>query len=70
METVIAVDDLKKTYRPKARKGVEVKALEGISSKAARSINSPIFTVFQQFRHVPFRDNLACDSAFCYSREQ
>ena len=31
METVIAVEDLKKTYRPKGRKGVEVKALDGIS---------------------------------------
>src|SRR5207237_1561256 len=31
METVIAVEDLKKTYQPKTRKGVEVKALEGIS---------------------------------------
>jgi ABC-2 type transport system ATP-binding protein len=31
VETVIAVEDLKKTYKPKARKGVEVKALEGIS---------------------------------------
>jgi ABC-2 type transport system ATP-binding protein len=31
METVIAVEDLKKTYWPKTRKGVEVKALDGIS---------------------------------------
>jgi len=36
METVIAVSDLKKTYKPKARKGVEVKALEGISFEVAR----------------------------------
>jgi ABC-2 type transport system ATP-binding protein len=31
METVIAVEDLRKTYKPKGRKGVEVKALDGIS---------------------------------------
>ncbi len=36
METVIAVEDLKKTYRPKGRKGVEVKALDGISFEVAR----------------------------------
>ena len=31
METVIAVEDLKKTYQPKARKGQEVKALDGLT---------------------------------------
>ena len=31
METVIAVRDLRKTFKPKGRKGLEVKALEGIS---------------------------------------
>jgi ABC-2 type transport system ATP-binding protein len=36
METVIAVEDLKKTYRPKGRKGVEVKALDGISFEVPR----------------------------------
>jgi len=36
METVIAVEDLKKTYRPKGRKGVEVKALDGISFEFSR----------------------------------
>ena len=36
METVIAVQDLKKTYKPKTRKGVEVKALEGISFEVPR----------------------------------
>ena len=36
METVIAVEDLKKTYKPKTRKGVEVKALEGISFQVPR----------------------------------
>jgi ABC-2 type transport system ATP-binding protein len=36
METVIAVDDLKKTYKPKTRKGLEVKALEGISFQVSR----------------------------------
>jgi ABC-2 type transport system ATP-binding protein len=36
METVIAVADLKKTYRPKGRKGVEVKALDGISFEVPR----------------------------------
>src|SRR5215467_11989561 len=36
MEAVIAVQDLKKTYRPKGRKGVEVKALDGISFEVPR----------------------------------
>src|ERR1044071_6864438 len=36
METVIAVEELKKTYRPKGRKGVEVKALDGISFDVPR----------------------------------
>jgi len=36
METVIAVEELSKTYKPKARKGVEVKALEGISFQVSR----------------------------------
>src|SRR5437899_12179577 len=36
METVIAVEDLKKTYRPKARKSVEVKALDGVSFEVPR----------------------------------
>ena len=36
METVIAVEDLRKTYRPKGRKGVEVKALDGISFEVPR----------------------------------
>jgi len=36
METVIAVEELKKTYQPKTRKGVEVKALEGISFEVPR----------------------------------
>ncbi|HEV8587453.1 MAG TPA: ABC transporter ATP-binding protein [Pyrinomonadaceae bacterium] len=36
METVIAVEDLRKTYRPKGRKGVEVKALDGISFEFSR----------------------------------
>jgi ABC-2 type transport system ATP-binding protein len=36
MESVIAVADLKKTYRPKGRKGVEVKALDGISFEVPR----------------------------------
>src|SRR5438128_12497660 len=36
METVIAVGDLRKTYQPKTRKGVEVKALEGISFEVPR----------------------------------
>src|SRR5436189_2200292 len=36
METVIAVEDLKKTYQPKARKGQEVRALDGISFEVSR----------------------------------
>src|SRR6476660_2286796 len=36
METVITVRDLKKTFKPKSRKGLEVKALEGISYEVAR----------------------------------
>src|SRR5215468_9478016 len=36
METVIAVAELRKTYRPKGRKGVEVKALDGISFEVPR----------------------------------
>ncbi len=36
METVIAVEDLRKTYKPKARKGFEVKALDGISFEVPR----------------------------------
>src|SRR2546425_11540440 len=36
METVIAVEDLRKIYQPKTRKGVEVKALEGISFEVPR----------------------------------
>jgi ABC-2 type transport system ATP-binding protein len=36
MESVIAVAELKKTYRPKGRKGVEVKALDGISFEVSR----------------------------------
>src|SRR5216110_2946253 len=36
METVIAVEELKKTYQPKTRKGVGVKALEGISFEVPR----------------------------------
>src|SRR6266487_2874948 len=36
METVIAVEELEKTYQPKTRKGVEVKALEGISFEVSR----------------------------------
>src|SRR5213079_1168864 len=36
METVITVRDLKKTFKPKSRKGVEVKALEGISFEVSR----------------------------------
>src|SRR2546428_8946866 len=36
METVIAVEDLKKIYKPKARKGVEVKALDGVSFEVSR----------------------------------
>jgi ABC-2 type transport system ATP-binding protein len=36
METVIAVEDLRKIYKPKARKGFEVKALDGISFEVPR----------------------------------
>src|SRR5207244_3719266 len=36
METAIAVEDLRKTYQPKTRKAVEVKALEGISFEVPR----------------------------------
>jgi len=36
METVIQVQNLRKTYRPKARKGLEVKALDGVSFEVAR----------------------------------
>jgi ABC-2 type transport system ATP-binding protein len=36
METVITVRDLKKTFKPKARKGVGVKALDGISFEVSR----------------------------------
>src|SRR5713226_10152728 len=36
METVIAVEDLRKSYQPKSRKGLEVKALDGISFEVAR----------------------------------
>ncbi|HYX27397.1 MAG TPA: ATP-binding cassette domain-containing protein [Pyrinomonadaceae bacterium] len=36
METVITVRDLKKTFKPKSRKGAEVKALDGISFEVAR----------------------------------
>src|SRR5207248_7859623 len=36
METAIAVEDLRKTYQPKTRKGVEVKALDGISFEVSR----------------------------------
>ncbi len=36
METVIAVDDLRKTYKPKARKGLEIKALDGITFEVSR----------------------------------
>ncbi len=36
METVIAVNDLKKTYRPKTRKSIEVKAIDGISFEVPR----------------------------------
>jgi ABC-2 type transport system ATP-binding protein len=36
VETVIAVADLSKTYQPKMRKGVEVKALAGISFEVPR----------------------------------
>ena len=36
MESVIKVGDLKKTFTPKARKGIEVKALDGISFEVSR----------------------------------
>jgi len=36
VESAIAVEDLRKTYQPKTRKGVEVRALEGISFQVAR----------------------------------
>ena len=36
MQAVIEVEDLRKTYRPKGRKGLEVKALEGISFQVPR----------------------------------
>jgi hypothetical protein len=36
METVITVENSRKTYHPKGRKGVEVKALDGISFIVAR----------------------------------
>src|SRR5256886_17263366 len=36
METVIAVEELRKTYKPKSRKGLEVKALDGISFEVSR----------------------------------
>lgn len=36
METVITVRELKKTFKPKMRKGVEVKALDGISFEVPR----------------------------------
>ena len=36
METVITVRDLKKTFKPKGRKGVEVKALDGIAFEVPR----------------------------------
>jgi ABC-2 type transport system ATP-binding protein len=36
MQTVIAVEGLQKTFRPKSRKGVEVKALDGISFEVSR----------------------------------
>jgi ABC-2 type transport system ATP-binding protein len=36
METVINVQDLKKVFKPKARKGLEVKALDGISFEVSR----------------------------------
>ena len=36
MESVITVRDLKKTFKPKSRKGVEVKALDGISFEVGR----------------------------------
>ena len=36
VETVITVRDLKKTFKPKGRKGVEVKALDGIAFEVPR----------------------------------
>src|SRR6476659_3238971 len=36
METVITVRELKKTFKPKSRKGIEVKALDGISFEVSR----------------------------------
>jgi len=36
METVIAVEDLRKSYKPKGRKAFEVKALDGISFEVPR----------------------------------
>jgi ABC-2 type transport system ATP-binding protein len=36
VETVITVHDLRKTYKPKTRKGIEVKALDGISFEVSR----------------------------------
>lgn len=36
MDTVIAVDELRKIYKPKGRKGVEVKALDGISFQVSK----------------------------------
>src|SRR5882672_12110224 len=36
MEPAIAVKDLKKTYQPKTRKAVEVKAVDGVSFEVAR----------------------------------
>src|SRR5256885_9754597 len=36
METVIAVEELEKTYQPKTRKAFEVKALDGISFEVPR----------------------------------
>jgi len=36
METVITVRELKKTFKPKTRKGLEVKALDGISFEVPR----------------------------------
>src|SRR5436189_327423 len=36
MESVITVRDLKKTFKPKGRKGLEVKALDGISFEVSR----------------------------------
>lgn len=36
MEPAISVKDLQKTYKPKARKGVEIKALDGVSFEVPR----------------------------------